>query len=239
MWDSVPREAFAGVEIIAPGNLGYPPNAPLTKPASSTLEQDVRHVASFIPPDSRVHLFSHSYGGLVALQLVKALGARLGSAFLFEPVLFGALTRSATSDAAALAEAKSFAESPSFFAEETGGDEAWLTAFIDYWNRPGSWARMPEGARVATRALSWKMFREVREVFFDGSNFEDHVIRAPTTLVKAERSPAAARAMVDQLARVNPGAVVKELRGTGHMAPLTHPKVLAEAVVEHWRRVWH
>jgi len=43
--------------------------------------------------------------------------------------------------------------------------------------------------------------------------------------------------MVDALGVVNPHAVVVDLPGTGHMAPLTHPALTNDALLQHWARV--
>jgi pimeloyl-ACP methyl ester carboxylesterase len=238
MWDAAPAELLGGMRVVRPANLGYPPNPPLPRGAPFSIDDDLRHVAAQVPADGPVHVVAHSYGGLVALRLLLVLGARVASVFLFEPVLFGALTRSSRADAAVVAEANGFLHHEWFLVdEERGGSDAWLEIFIDYWNRPGSWARMPEPMKAFTRSVGWKMFQEVRSVFHDGSRFEDHAIAAPLTLVKAARSPRASRAMVDELARVNPHATVDDLADTGHLAPLTHPPLLARALASHLTRV--
>lgn len=235
LWAGVSDAQLQGARVLRPANLGYPPHPPLQKATPFTVGDEVAHLLAQLPAEGPVHLVAHSYGGLVALLLARALGPRTASLFLMEPVLFGALTRSTHAAAAAVEEARGFARAEGFLDDARGGDEAWLTTFIDYWNRPGSWARMPEPQRAFTRSLSWKMYQEVRAVFFDRSAFEDHVVAAPLTLVRAARSPQAPRAMVEELARVNPHAIVKELPGTGHMAPLTHPALLAQALLEHLR----
>jgi len=238
MYDAVPAEALRGVTVVKPANLGYPPNPPVARGATVTVDDDVRHVAAQLPGDGPVHVVAHSYGGLVALGLLPLLGARVASLLLFEPVLFGALSRSAEAPPEVVAEAHAFAAHDWFLVDEArGGGDAWLEIFIDYWNRPGSWARMPEPQKAFTRAVGWKMFQEVRAVFRDESRFTDHRVAAPLTLVKAARSPRASRAMVDALARVNPHAVVRDLADTGHLAPLTHPPLFAAAVADHLARV--
>jgi pimeloyl-ACP methyl ester carboxylesterase len=54
------------------------------------------------------------------------------------------------------------------------------------------------------------------------------------TLVRGERSPAGSRGVIAQLAKYNPHAKVVELAGTGHMAPLTHPQKVHEALRAHF-----
>ncbi len=238
MWAAAPVEALRGVEVFTPANLGYPPRLPVARDTPCGVDDDVALLGSQLPAEGTLHLVAHSYGGLVALKLLPAIQDRVGSVYLFEPVMFGALNRSAPKDPAVAAELKRFADDRWFLHDEdTGGREAWLSAFIDFWNKPGSWSRMPEEAKASTRSLGWKMFQEVRSVFNDANDFEDFVVRAPLTLVKAERSPASSRAMVDALAKVNPHAHVETLAGTGHMAPLTHPPIFAESLSAHWRRL--
>jgi pimeloyl-ACP methyl ester carboxylesterase len=237
MWASMPVERLTGATALLPSNLGYPPNEAMARGTPFLLEQEVEHLWAQLPPAGPVHLVAHSYGGLVAWKLAPRLGQRLASLLLFEPVHFGSLARSRHADPAAIQEAVSFGGHPTFLTDENlGGGEAWLEGFIDYWNRPGSWARLPEPMKDFSRELGWKMFQEVRWVFRDETPFEAYATKAPLTLVKGGRSPKASRAMVDELARVNPHATVTELEKAGHMAPLTHAAAASEVLLAHWAR---
>ncbi len=236
MWDASPVPA--GLEVLKPANLGYPPLPVLSKPTPVTVDDDVANIVRRLPPNGPLHLISHSYGGLIALKLLPMLGARVASVFLYEPVLFGALSRSKTADPGAVSQAVEMLATGSLLNDvEAGGGETWLGHFIDFWNKPGSWERMPDAMKAFSRSVGWKMYQEVRSVFFDPSSFADHLVSAPLTLVKGSRSPISSRAMIDELARVNPKATVRDLNGTGHMAPLTHSALFVEAVAEHWSRL--
>lgn len=239
LWATVPDEVAAGVGRLAPANLGYPPNPPLRRGQPGGAAADAAHLLASLGDEGEVHLYGHSYGGVVALHLLRSLGARVRSVFLYEPVLFGALARHAGSDALAIADANAFRDHPWFLGdEERGGTDAWLEVFIDYWNRPGSWAALPDPARAFLRSVGWKMFQEVRSCFHDFETFEHPGLRGiPVTLAMGSRSPRASRAMVQALALENPGARLVELQGTGHMAPLTHARLLNEALREHAARV--
>lgn len=237
MWSSVPDEAIGRRKKLLRANLGYPPNPPIERGRVVTPEDDAVEVAKAIPDDgSRVHLVAHSYGALVALHVLSALGGRLSSVFFFEPVLFGALrtANDADTDPEAVRQARAFAAHPWFLGdEEKGGREEWLEMFIDYWNRPGSWARMPEPLRKTTLALGWKMFQEVRAVFHDETPFERWAVPAPMTIALGDRTTLASRAMSHALARGRPNARLVEVPGVGHMAPLTHPSKVHEALAAH------
>ncbi|MBL9039681.1 MAG: alpha/beta hydrolase [Archangium sp.] len=234
LWDSVPEEVVPSSERVTPSNLGYPPGEPTPRGQTVSVADDASHVFPQLP-EGDFNLVAHSYGGLLALHLLPALGPRVRSLCLFEPVLFGALADDDASPADAVAQAREFRGHEWFLTDvERGGTEPWLEVFIDYWNRPGSWKRLPELMRHHNLQLGWKMFQEVRAVFFDARTFDAWPLpRVPVTLVKGERSPVASRAMIDALAKRNAHARVVELAGTGHMAPLTHPAKVHEALAVH------
>lgn len=240
LWAGVPDDAIGRRKKLLPANLGYPPNALVERGRVVTAEDDAAEVAKAIPDDgSRVHVVAHSYGALVALRVLPALAGRLASVFFFEPVLFGALRTSndASIDPAAVEQAREFASHPWFLHdEEKGGREEWLATFIDYWNRPGSWSRMPEPLRDQTRALGWKMFQEVRAVFHDETPFERWVVPAPMTIALGERTTVGSRAMSRAFVRGRPNARLVEVPGVGHMAPLTHPANVHEVLADHMAR---
>jgi pimeloyl-ACP methyl ester carboxylesterase len=89
--------------------------------------------------------------------------------------------------------------------------------------------------RAHNLAMGWKMFQEVRSVFFEAKTFDERLLpKVPVTLVRGERSPVGSREMTAQLAKRAPHAKVIELSGTGHMAPLTHPQKVHEALRAHF-----
>jgi pimeloyl-ACP methyl ester carboxylesterase len=47
---------------------------------------DAREVMKAIPDDAKdIHVYAHSYGGVVALDLLPRLAGRVRSMFLYEP----------------------------------------------------------------------------------------------------------------------------------------------------------
>jgi pimeloyl-ACP methyl ester carboxylesterase len=249
LWDHVPAEVIGRGKKLAPANLGYAPHAPLPRGQHISLRDEVAHLVALLPTgpddpegDLPLELYAHSYGATVAIAIARLLRPRIRSLFLFEPVLFGALARDPQPDAdpGALAEAAHFASNPSFLDDEDqGGGDAWLAHFIDYWNRPGSWDRMPAPMQAYNRAAGWKMFQEVRACFYDNDRFADFTLDPypNVTLALGERTTAASREMTRTLARLSPRARVVELPRTGHMAPLTHPALVGEAMLAHAQRL--
>jgi pimeloyl-ACP methyl ester carboxylesterase len=240
LWDGVPAEVTAGTTRLAPTNLGYPPHPPVTRGTRVTAQDDAENALSAIGPEVRaVDVYAHSYGGLVAIRLLPMLGARVRSLFLAEPVVFGALAHDADADADAAREARTFLAHPWFLDDDArAGSDEWLETFIDYWNRPGSWSRLPPDMQAYSRAASWKMVQEVRSCFHDVGSFDEvRLPDVPTTLVMGERSTPASRAMTKTQAARHPKATLVELPRAGHMAPLTHSALLHEAMLAHRARL--
>lgn len=238
LWAGVGPEIVGGLHAVAPANLGYAPNPPVARGTVVTADDDAAEVLRAVPPDAgRVHLVGHSYGGTVALLVTEQLGSRVASLFLYEPVLFGALRRDGGQPDAA-AEAQSFTEHPWFLTDDArGGTDAWLEIFVDYWNRKGSWSRMPAPMREHSLASGWKMYQEVRACFGDGRSFDAWRFDAPTTIAMGTRSPAASRAMAHGLARDRANASLVEIADVGHMAPLTNPAPVHAELRRHFERV--
>lgn len=238
LWSSTPESAVGGRKMLFPANLGYAPNPEIPRGTTVTVEDETKHLLAKIPSDAeRVHVVAHSYGGLVGLHVIEALGSRAASAFLFEPVIFGALRHDRRSDPAGVAEAVMFSEDPRFVFDETlGGTEPWLEKFVDYWNRPGSWKKIPAPMRELNLAAGWKMFQEVRACFYADRPFDDWNLTIPATVVRGERSTPAARAMALALARSRPNVTLVEMPGVPHMAPLTQPAKVHEEMARHFAR---
>ncbi|MGV3623904.1 MAG: alpha/beta fold hydrolase [Archangium sp.] len=232
MWD------FLEGEKLSPPNIGYPPLDPLPRGQKITVDDDVANLLKQLPAEGQFDVVAHSYGGMIVLRAMKELAPRIRSIFLVEPVLFGGLLHEPEADPAAEKQVREFIDHPWFInGDEKGGTEEWLEVFIDYWNRPGSWARLGEFMKEHNRLMGWKMFNEVRSVFLDAGKFTDYAFpNVPVTLVMTERSPFAAREVIKQLARHNPHAQLVELMGTGHMVPLTHPQKVSEAFAAHLAR---
>jgi pimeloyl-ACP methyl ester carboxylesterase len=220
MWDA----AIGSVPARAVTHLGYPPHPPIPRGVEVDRAAEVAHVLTAIGDEDDVDLVAHSYGGMIALDVGDALGARLRSLALYEPVLFGALA------SPELAEVGRFLTDT-----RIGGTDPWLERFIDFWNRPGAWARMPPELADYCRRVGWKMFCEVRACFSPTQTWDHACLgRVPVTLIAGARTPAPSRAVTDELARRYPAARVVVVPGTGHMGPITHPALVAPVLAAHF-----
>ncbi|HRI63264.1 MAG TPA: alpha/beta hydrolase [Polyangium sp.] len=241
LWAGVSSESIGGREAICPANIGYPPQALVPRGQTVTAADEAAHLLRSLTNESDpVHIVAHSYGATVALVLAEhpEFRKRLASMVLAEPVLFGSLIADhdgsiGAAEPATVASAREFAKNPVFSKDETGGGPEWLEVFIDYWNRPGTWLRMPQASKQETLAIGWKMYQEVKACFAADKPFRDYVLDVPTTLVMGARTTVHSRAMTQSLARTHAVRLV-ELAGVSHMAPLTHPAMLQSVIAEHF-----
>lgn len=240
MWNKLLVGLPEGIAPLTPTNRGYSPSDLLARGTPFSLQDEVAHLKAQIPEGTTgVHLGGHSYGGLVALSLAMDPAVPVRSLWLYEPVLFGSLNAEADTLQGEVAEQVRalFTDREFLLNEETGGNDAWLERFVDYWNFPGMWASMPDKAKLMARAVGWKMYHEVRMVSQEPEPFAHYRLSVPTTLVYGERTQPPAAEMVRRLAAINPHAEVTELKGQGHMAVVGAPDAVLPTLQAHWARV--
>ncbi len=238
MWRFLERiPALAGVSVIAPSLLGYPPNPPVALGERIGLSADAAHVRALLPADvTALHLVGHSYGGLVALRLAAELAPILRSIWVYEPVIFGALRNDPASDPEARAEALAFFTSPESLAADFAGFEAWCGGFIDYWNGAGTFDRMSAKARAGVTAVGGKLVAELYDIFYGTDTFADWHRASPLTIAYGAATRRPAVAMAHGLARANPHAALDEIAEASHMAPLTDSARVRPSLEAHFMR---
>lgn len=245
MWDRIAKELSAhGHTPLALPNVGYAPAPALGRGAMCRVEDQLAHLVPRLP-DGPFHLVAHSLGAFLALKLLLAtqerpelayVRSRVRSLWMWEPVLFGALSAAVPEDDPYRVADPLAASSWLVTDEARAGTDVWLAPFVDYWNGPGAFAKLPEAAKDPMRALGWTMFQEVRATALDSTPFAAYRLDMPTTLAYGARSPAAARAMVDHLREGRESLVVEAHEGLSHMAPLTRPKDVAASIAAHLAR---
>ena len=229
-WRKLAEALTPQYRVLAPDLLGYSPAAPWPDGEPFHFEQDLDHLLSLI--DEPVHLAGHSYGGFLALKLALARPDLVRSIAAYEPVAFGILDEVEDADArASLALVKR-----TWDRDASDVDEAWLAAFVEWWNGSGAWSRLPAETRAAFRAVGWKVFQEVMSLGADRTGAATWAtITAPTLLLGGTLSPLAERRVVEKLGAVLPNARMQLLEGIGHMGPITHAALVNAAIAEHLR----
>lgn len=219
--------------VIAPDFLGSGSNPPWPPNAPFDFHEDVTAIAESIAGESEpVHVVGHSYGGLIALTLARLHPSRVRSVAVFDPVAFGVLH--GANDEAALADLARTAPVLRPADPATGGNEAWLEAFVDYWNGPGTWRAMPAPSRSAFLAVGRKVFLEVESLSRDLTPVEAYAALAvPILILVGERSPLAARRVAEILCAGLPSALLHEVAGAGHMGPISHAGEVNALIARH------
>lgn len=209
--------------VIAPDLLGYgasrwPTGAPFH------FRQDLELLAALL--DEPAHVVGHSYGGLLALQLALARPDAVRRIAVYEPVTFGLLDEPA--DAAARATIDRLG---AYQPDAAGVDEAWLEAFVDWWQGAGAWRGLAPATQQAFRDVGWKMSQEVASLSSDRTDRARYAtIAAPTLILAGERTQPAELHVVRKLARTLPHATLQIFPDLGHMGPITHAPSVNAAI---------
>ncbi len=111
--------------------------------------------------------------------------------------------------------------------------ERWLRTFVDYWGGEAAWTALREDAREAFRRVAWVVREGVRSLSEDATPASAYAgFRFPVQLVTAEKSPLAAKRVIERLREAIPNARVATVPAVGHLAPLTHPELVNPSLLE-------
>ncbi len=232
-WRSLAERLAPAHRLLAPDFLGSGKNPPWPDEVPFHFDLDVAAIARVLDGlDAPAHVVGHSYGGLVALTVARHHGHRVRSLSVYDPVAFGVLRD--PPDEAGLADLARAGSQPVFTDETLGGSEAWMTAFVDYWNGPGAWSSLPATSREQFLRVGRKVFREVMSLMSDATGAAAYAgVTAPALIMGGERSPVAARRVTEVLAGALPDARREVIAGAGHMGPLTHGAVVDGLIAAH------
>ena len=219
--------------VLAPDLLGYGRSTPWPPDAPFELGHDLRLVDALLE-DVRgpIDIVGHSYGGLLALQLARARPADVRSLAIYEPVAFGVLHE--PYDHAAAADLAALDHDGRFLDDTTGGDEAWVERFVDYWSGAGAFESFSDAARAAFVAMGRKVFQEVKSIMADRTPAEAYrVIEAPVLILDGAESTKAAHRVCARLAEALPHARRVTFPETGHMGPVTNATAVNDLIAAH------
>lgn len=230
-WRKLAEMLAPAYRVLAPDLLGYGETGPWPDGKPFHFRQDLDFLESLLDQESApAHLVGHSYGGFLALQLALRRPDLVRSIAVYEPVAFGILDEIEDADArSALSLVR-----PNWQPDATGTDEAWLRAFVEWWNGPGAWDRLNEETRAAFRTVGWKMFQEVLTLAADQTNRATYAtITVPTLILGGADSPLAERRVVEKLGAALPRGTARFFEGVGHMGPISHAALINAAIAEH------
>ena len=230
-WKRLAAQLAPTHRVLAPDLIGYGGSGAWPAGAPFHFQLDVDALVALARSlDQPAHLVGHSYGGLLAMHVARALPVR--SLALYEPVTFSVLDPVRDRDALD----GMYTNKPSWQPDATGVDEAWLTNFVDWWNGPGAWKAMPAETAAAFRAVGWKLFEEVRTLTADTTGAAGFaVVAAPALILGGASTPLAERRTIERLVEVLPHGQLQIVDGAGHMGPITHHAVVNAAIAAHIR----
>jgi pimeloyl-ACP methyl ester carboxylesterase len=177
------------------------------------------------------HVVGHSFGAVVALCLALE-GASVASLTLIEPVLMAAAR-----EAAAPAHAENRAAFALLQEAFAGRPEEATRRFVATWGDGRPWEALPPVARAYRVERMGLVLAQTPALDEDPAGLlapgRPEALDLPVLLVEGERSPPVVAAIQARLAERLPRARRIVVAGAGHMAPLTHPRPVAEAIHTH------
>jgi len=208
-WRKLAAELEArGRRVLAPDLTGQGTSEPWPEPEPFSFRIDVERVAELA---RGADVVGHSYGGLVALHVARAVPVR--SLSLYDPVAFGVLAPDERRELDALDL-------------RWDDPERWLRTFVEFWSGRGAWDALREEARAEFRRVAWVIREGVRTLVDDRTTFAD--LEVPTLLITGEHSPPPERRVVERLRGKH---VV--LPGVGHLGPVTHARDVNPLILAH------
>ena len=116
----------------------------------------------------------------------------------------------------------------------TGDTRSGVKRFLDFWNGPGSWERLPEERRAAFNARMHQVTMNFSAIYSENLSLSDlRRVAVPTQVMVGDRSPLPSRLVAGAIADALPVASLLGLGGVGHMSPITHPDRIARELMDY------
>jgi pimeloyl-ACP methyl ester carboxylesterase len=153
---------------------------------------------------------------------------------LYEPTLFALVDahQPPPNDADGIRDTAAAASA----ALDAGDRDAAARHFIDFWMGGGSWDATPESRKPAIAGSMVNVRRWGHALFTEPTPLEAFGrLDMPVLYMLGTESPASSKAVARLLVPVLPNVRVVEFDGLGHMAPVTHPQVVNDAIARFLR----
>ncbi len=231
-WNSLVEALQPHFTLRALNLFGYGRTPAWPAPAVPTLDDYAELVLAAIPAAARpVTLIGHSFGGAVAMQAARRLGARAGKLVLIEPSIFALLEVCGRADA--YAEIMSVARNMGLNPPEQAAER-----FIDYWSGPGTWAGTPEPRRAIYARGVGLVRNEFAAAVGARLALADWRASLPqrTLVTFAADTTRPSREIADLLALAGAGWAFARIPRGGHMSPLTRPELVNPVIARFLER---
>lgn len=176
-----------------------------------------------------VHLVGHSYGAAIALKAALLAPARVRSLALYEPTPFALVDRGAPRPNGT--EGIQDAVRRAAASLDRDDAEGAARAFIDFWMGEGSFDCMPPERRPAIVEACRNVRRWAHALMTEPATLDDlRQLRMPVLYLVGGRSPVSSRCVAEAVVPVLPNVQRVDFPPLGHMAPVTHPAPVNEAI---------
>ena len=229
-FDTLAAALQSRFKVIAPDLLGYGDRRRWPSGTPASLDDEAQAIAPLLNI-APVHLFGHSYGGAVALQIALRWPERVRSLTLYEPVRFALLFRDARTEAAG----ESIVAVGRRIGLEvlSGAVHAAAQRFVDYWSGPGTWPRLGTERQQAIAERMSKVQAEFEALFADRVPAAAYGrLTMPVHLIGGSRSPLPARQVLEVLEAALPNVRRTTLAGLGHIGPIEAPQRVLDTMGE-------
>lgn len=228
-WRSLMELLSPRFRVLAPDLYGCGKSPAWPSAHEISLRDEVALVEPLLGEAAPYALVGHSYGGAVALLAALQNPSRVRAIALYEPTLFALIEAAGPSPNAADGIRNTVAACA--IELDAGNLDGAAQRFIDYWMGAGSWAATP-GERKPAIAASVKNIRRWKHALFTEptplSAFRS--LDVPVLLMTGGRSTASARGVARLLKSALPRLEFVDFPDLGHMAPVTHPERVNEAI---------
>jgi pimeloyl-ACP methyl ester carboxylesterase len=225
-WRGLMDDLKRHFHVRAVNLFGYGKTPPWPAEMRQSLADQARLVEAALPAGAdQICLVGHSFGGAVAMKVAARLSGRVAKLVLLEPIPFPLLAQAGRMDA--FAEAMNLRN----VIKKYGAVDEWAVGaekFADYWTGAGTWREMSPDRRLAfSEALKPTLF-ESDAVMDDMTPVEEWAAVLPTATLLAfdPAGTSPTREIAAIMRRFCPGWTFAEVRGAGHMAPLTRPDLI-------------
>ena len=231
-WRSLMERLAPKFHVLAADSYGAGKSPPWPTDQQVSLRDEVALLEPvFARAGDRFVLVGHSYGAAIALIAAFSQPGRVRALALYEPTLFSLLDAESPppNDADGIKDAVNAAATYL----DAGDANRAAECFIDYWMGKGAFAGMPDARKapiaasvVNVRGWAWALMRELTSLAALRS------VKVPVLYMVGSESPASSRGVARLLTGTLPQVRVVEFKGLGHMAPVTHPDPVHDAIAQ-------
>ena len=216
--------------VVAVDSYGSGKTPDWPSPTPLALEDEVRLIEPLLASVAGgVHLVGHSYGASVAFKAALMRPALVRSLAVYEPTLFSLVDRDTPRPNGT--EGIQAAVRAAAACLDRGDAEGAARAFIDFWMGQGSFDAMPAERRPAIVESCRNVRRWAYALVTEPATLDDlRRLRIPVLYMVGGRSPESSRCVADRLVPALADVRRVDLPKLGHMAPVTHPGPVNEAI---------